>query len=339
MLKSSSQTPIGQKKAVSLVYFAFADIGDGDDDNDGGDGKGEGKGFPLEAWEKLVAEITDRRYQLTNEAARNIFFMEDPDITGYVHIEGFYRMIGSICARITFKKGKETAKVRSVSTATALNVVNQLLREEGEDEDEDEDEDDLKDSVKQERKVSSSEYSGSVPPLNEERNSAAPNTPEALERPRPKTMTALSIGMSPSGQDSGEPPLRSKRTSVAAQVFGVVSSGSSEALTELGEEKYATNPLHDGEVDGDTHDFASRAAVEVPHEDNAPTNTRMRAQTWVVETAIGRGWLPLWHLPYRHYCQKELKTRRLFLVPKAGTNRHFPIRTFYAHEKSISQQC
>ena len=64
--------------------------------------------------ELLIAEITDKRYQLTS--ARNIFHMEDPDD----RIRADRRILPDDQTQRPHyvQEGKETAKVRTVSTAT-----------------------------------------------------------------------------------------------------------------------------------------------------------------------------------------------------------------------------
>ncbi len=114
---------LDRKRAVVLVYFAFAKLQPPEDGNAVESLDGD-HGFPYRDWMKIMVHLKDSRYRLTKADAENIFFMEDTDMSEHVSIDGFFRMMGSVAARIKFKvRAKEDEgrkKEPSMTVTTAM---------------------------------------------------------------------------------------------------------------------------------------------------------------------------------------------------------------------------
>ena len=78
-----------RKKATFSVFEGFA----------------TSKGFLLKDWKRICTCISDPRYAVNEDTAEHIFALEDPERTGCLDIVGFMRCMGSLAARIQFRKG------------------------------------------------------------------------------------------------------------------------------------------------------------------------------------------------------------------------------------------
>ena len=117
---------IDRKKAVAIVYFAFAKLRPQEDSDTVECSESEKYGFSYKDWVKVLVNMRDPKYTLTKEEAENIFLMEDVNLTGYVSINSFFRMMGSLESRLKFSVGSkegqgglDVASEETISTAQA----------------------------------------------------------------------------------------------------------------------------------------------------------------------------------------------------------------------------
>jgi hypothetical protein len=76
------------------------------------------RGFALEDWRQICANISDKRYALSEDSAEHIFAMEDRTLSGFVDIHGFVRCLGSVAARIQFKRRGKLYGTNQISSET-----------------------------------------------------------------------------------------------------------------------------------------------------------------------------------------------------------------------------